>query len=224
MSTYLQVPTRIGLDGAQDKAAIIMAHASWVAGTNRDFLNTVRETVKDSKSADDQAKKWFEFCESRTYSREFGDVFAHPNDTAKHGGDCDDTTILLLAGLLSIGIPAVPDVIMRNGNGVHVRVRYGLPPHNPPEDMTQWKVLDPTRKSELAWVDQKASLYEPETKSQQYGKYGEQNQIVNVSGLAATGINGVAEVENNDIKYGMTALAVLLGLALGGLYVSARFR
>jgi len=149
---YLSVPTRVGREGSLDKAALATALAEWTASTNRDFLYFVRNKVKDCKSAEDQADKWFEFVTSRTYTREFGDVFSHPKDTVEVGGDCDDLTVLLMAGLLAIGIPTVAEVIEVDGNGVHIRARVGFPPHNPPRDFSKWKIYDSTKVSEPIWA------------------------------------------------------------------------
>ena len=165
---YVQVPTRVAEDGAKDKAALISAQAMWTARTNREFLEKVREVVNSESSAEGQVNKWFEFCNSRTYSRENGDVFAHPNSTIKHGGDCDDSAILLIAGIMALGIPVVPDVVLReiNGeyNGVHVRARVGFPPHDPPRDMSQWKIYDSSKDGERRWIGG-SDIYSPKTES-----------------------------------------------------------
>lgn len=189
---YVQVPTRTGEDGARDKAALISALASWTARTNRDFLNKVREVVKDEKTAEGQALKWFEFVNSKTYSREFGDVFAHPNSTISHGGDCDDSAIALLAGILALGIPAAPDVVLRKVdgeyNGCHVRVRVGLPPHDPPKNMDKWKILDSSKLGEKNWVGG-GEIYPPKTKS--YGEdtlTGERQPRLSAQGFIFLGI------------------------------------
>lgn len=179
MSQYLQIPTRTGLAGAGDKAGLIANQAAWTAKTNRDFLNKVRNIVKGAGSAEIQADIWFDYCCRCDYTREFADVFSHPSDTLDHGGDCDDLTILLIAGLMCIGIPACPDIVMKNGQGQHVRVRVGLPPHDPPKNLIDWKVLDPSKDSELRWVSfpgedlsgQNHGLYTPKTHSEQYGHY-----------------------------------------------------
>lgn len=210
MSAYLQVPTRTGVDGAKDKAAAIYALASWTAQTNRDFLNKVREVVNGVDSAEDQVNKWFEYCAAKTYTREFGDVFAHPSDTMNHGGDCDDLTILLLAGIMALGIPACPDVVMRNGNGVHVRVRVGLPPHAPPADLTKWKILDPSRESEGKWVGANKSLYDPKTASYGFGARNAGGNIIQINGLA-----GEAETQETNWK----PLAIIAAIAAAGFYL-----
>ncbi len=203
---YLQVPTRVGESGARDKAAIITSLAQWTAQTNREFLQKVREIVKDEKTAEGQVKVWFDSCCNRTYNREFGDVFAHPSDTMNRGGDCDDLTILLLAGLMSIGIPCCPDVVMRNGNGVHVRVRCGLPPHNPPKDMSKWIVLDPSKESERIWVGGKKSLYNPQTISTSFGVNG----------------NSVDTSTLNDSKTPLLSMLSLLALVIAGFALRAK--
>lgn len=211
MSSYVQVPTRSGIDGAKDKAAIIYSQASWVARTNRDFLNRVRQIINGCNSAEEQVDRWFKYCSDRTYSREYGDIFANPKDSIDTGGDCDDLTILLLAGIMCMGIPCCPDVVIRNGNGVHVRVRVGFPPHNPPDDITKWKILDPSRDSEGRWIGQHGSLYEPKTISKQFGSANPFGQIASVNGLYG----------NSDQKFSMgLESAIAIGLvAFAGFYI-----
>lgn len=207
MSTYLQVPTRTGVEGAKDKAAAIYALASWTAQTNRDFLNKVRSVVNGVDSAEAQVDKWFEYCAAKTYTREFGDVFSHPSDTLKHGGDCDDLTILVLAGVMALGIPACPDVIMRNGNGVHVRVRVGLPPHAPPADLTKWKILDPSKDSEGKWVGANKTLYAPKSVSYAFGAKEAGGNIIKLNGL-----QGEAEQESGVSWKTIVLAALAVGL------------
>lgn len=220
MSDYLQVPTRTGLEGAKDKAATIYSLASWTAQTNRDFLNRVREAIKGYDLAESQVDHWFELCCNKTYSREYGDVFAHPNDTDDHGGDCDDATILLLAGILAMGIPACPDVILRNidgkRNGVHVRVRVGFPPHSPPKDLAQWKIYDPSRASESRWIGSE-NLYNPKTTSVGYG-----NKSVTGNSVKLSGITPEDTSLSSKFSIGWdSALAIGL-LAFSGFYIRAR--
>lgn len=218
MSAYIQVPTRTGVDGAKDKAAIIYAQASWVANKNRDFLNKVREIINGCDSAESQVDKWFNYCASRTYSREFGDVFAHPNDTLKHGGDCDDLTILLLAGIMAMGIPCCPDVVIRNGNGVHVRVRVGFPPHNPPQDLTKWKILDPSKDSEGRWIGASGNGYNPNSQSKSFGAANPFGSSVKLSGNTPN--------SEQDKRFGMgfeSALAIGL-IVFAGFYLKAKFK
>jgi transglutaminase-like putative cysteine protease len=211
MSAYLQVPTRTGVDGAKDKAAAIYALASWTAQTNRDFLNKVREVVNGCDSAESQVDRWFDYCASKTYTREFGDVFSHPSDTLKHGGDCDDLTILLLAGIMALGIPACPDVVMRNGNGVHVRVKVGLPPHAPPADLTKWKVLDPSKDSEGKWVGANKTLYAPKTVSYGFGAKNASGNLIQLNGL-----HGDSPQETNWKPLIAIAIAAAAGFYLFG--------
>jgi hypothetical protein len=214
MSVYLQVPTRTGVDGAKDKAAAIYALASWTAQTNRDFLNKVREVVNGCASADDQVNKWFKYCSEKTYTRELGDVFAHPNDTLKHGGDCDDLTILLLAGIMSMGIPACPDVVLRHGNGVHVRVRVGLPPHAPPADMTKWKVLDPSKESEGKWVGAVGKQNSLKSNSSQFGSINPLGTMARLSG----------DIQQNvKPKFDFEPIMALALIAFSGFYLKLKF-
>ena len=228
--SYLQVPTRIGIDGARDKAALIYSLALWTAQTNRDFLNRVRDTVNGCDSAESQIKKWFDFCCSKTYSREWGDVFAHPNDSARHGGDCDDTTILLLAGILTLGIPACPDVVIRNGNGAHVRVRVGLPPHSPPKDLSQWIILDPSKESESKWVGNTGKTsHTPQTTSDGFGSYRAYNDAVSSGSAlldrnAIHGLNAIhGDVHNDKFSLDLSSVAALLLVAFSGFYLKSYF-
>ena len=217
MSTYLQVPTRTGSDGAKDKAAIIYALASWTAQTNRDFLNKVRQVVNGVQRAEDQADKWFEYCASKTYTRELGDIFAHPNDTLNHGGDCDDLTILFLSGCMALGIPACPDVVMRNGNGVHVRVRVGFPPHSPPADLTKWKIYDPAKDSEGRWIGGNPKLYSPKTKSESFGSPQSLGNVIRLNGLS-----GDEKQTDSRFTIGFESAVAIALLAFAGFYLKVR--
>lgn len=169
---YLEVPTRVGEDGVLDKAQLAISIAEWTVVSNREFLEIVREVVHTEKSAEAQAEKWFAFVKSRTYTRELGDIFANPETVAKFGGDCDDQTILLLAGYMAIGIPCISEVITRNihgeNHGVHIRVRAGFPPHDPPADYNKWKIFDPTEDSESEWIGSKPLHKSPELKTEVY--------------------------------------------------------
>ena len=195
------------MQGAMDKAAIVLAHAQWNAFTNRDFLNKLRTIVKNDKSVEDQISTWFKYCCSRTYSREAGDIFANPEDTFDNGGDCDDSTILLLSGLLALGVPATTDVVTRNGNGVHIRVRYGLPPHNPPQNIENWNVLDSSKDSEQVWIGSKGSLYSPKTTSAAHG--------------LGTDVETDTLEEKGEVR--MTAIIALAAIAIAGLYFRERY-
>lgn len=234
MSTYLQVPTRTGVAGAMDKAAIIQALSVWTAQTNRDFIQLVRDVVKNCQTAESQVQAWFLFCCSRTYSRELGDMFANPADTAIRGGDCDDLTILCLAGLHSLGIPACPDVILRTDpetgtkHGVHVRVRCGLPPNNPPADGNKWLILDPSRESEKRWVDAKGDLYAPKmkhiTSGALAGNLGNYNSLGDSAKVINTKETTLDKVEREIENIGWKPIVILGTLALGLFAVRSYFQ
>lgn len=211
---YLAVPTRIGMDGAKDKAAIANGLAYWTAATNREFLQKVRTVVNNEKSAEGQIKAWFKYCEGKTYSREVGDIFSHPNDTDKVGGDCDDTLILLLAGIKALGVQCEPEVITRNDSGIHIRLRVGMPPHSPPADHTKWKILDPSHKSELLWVGATDSLYSPRTVSTSEGFTGNNINVKSLSGLGAT--TQLNNESNDEKKFEIGAVLALLAIAAVG--------
>jgi len=150
---YAVVPTREGIEGVKDKAAIINAIAKRVAEYDRAFINKVREIVAPvGNSSARQAICWANHCKALPYHREFGEVFAHPRETLANGGDCDDLAILALAGFHALAIPSCPDIVTKNGEGIHVRVRVGLPPTNPPADITEWFVFDPVVDSERQWA------------------------------------------------------------------------
>ena len=150
---FAVVPTREGLEGVKDKAAIMDAIARRVARGDREFVNRVREIVKGAgNEADRKVEVWVRHCKGLTYTREYGEIFAHPMETLKKGGDCDDMVILLLAGLHSMLIPCCPDIVTKDGEGVHVRARVGLPPTSPPPNRADWLVADPVEDSEKAWA------------------------------------------------------------------------
>jgi len=198
------------MQGAMDKAAIVLAHAQWNAYTNRDFLNKVRSVVKNDKTVEDQIATWFKYCCSRTYSREAGDIFAAPEDTFNNGGDCDDSTILLLSGLLALGVPATSDVVTRNGNGVHIRVRYGLPPHNPPKNVEEWGILDSSKDSEQVWIGVDSPLYSPKTTSSAHG-------------LGASVSTNDSTLKTEEREVGFAAIFLLAGIAFAGLYLREKY-
>lgn len=237
MSNYLQVPTRLGPEGAMDKAAIIQSLAVWTAQTNRDFLNLVREVVKNCQTAEEQVNTWFAFCCSRTYSREYGDVFANPQDTANRGGDCDDLTILCLSGLHALGIPACPDVVMKEDpltkdkQGVHVRVRCGLPPHDPPADVSKWIILDPARESEKRWVGAKKDLYDPKMTVVTSGSYtkglmglaGVNPGALGDGSTTVTTDQSADRVVESKEKFPIKEIAILGGLAVALISIRAWF-
>jgi hypothetical protein len=158
--TYTAAPTRVGMVGVKDKLALISAMSDKYAH-NRDFAERVLHVVRNSgNGADGQVKAWESFVEGLPYRREQGEVLRNPVATAfgSHngkagsgavGGDCDDLVIATLAGLRSLGLEAVPQIIAReNGDGFHIRVLVAMPPINP----THWRVIDPVWRSERQWA------------------------------------------------------------------------
>jgi len=158
--TYTSAPTRTGMAGVKDKLALISAMADKYAH-NRDFSERVLHIIRGAgNGADHQVGAWERFVESLPYRRERGEVLRNPIATAFGvkdgkiggggvGGDCDDLVIVALAGLRSIGLQAVPQIIAReNGDGFHVRALVALPPINP----THWRIIDPVWKSERQWA------------------------------------------------------------------------
>lgn len=146
---YARVETREKWEGSLDKGVLMLSISESLTG-DREFNEFVLATVSAAPNdADLQAEAWFRFVSKLQYRREAGEVYRNWKDTVKHGGDCDDLTILVVAGLLSLGLQAFPEILTdRDGWGFHVRARAGFPPHAP----THWAILDPVSKSERAWA------------------------------------------------------------------------
>ena len=159
MNGYADVPTRDRDEGALDKA-ILMTDVAESLTQDRDFNEFVLRTVANAGNpADQQVAAWCEYVEGLPYRRESGEVYRAWREIVGYGtgtptgGDCDDLTILLVAGIRSLGIPAVVEILKDSqGWGFHVRARVGVPPHNP----TRWVIVDPVWQSEREWamVDQ----------------------------------------------------------------------
>jgi hypothetical protein len=123
---------------------------------DRDFNEFVlRKIAQAGNSADNQVMAWCEYVESMPYRRENGEVYRAWKEIVGYdtgvptGGDCDDLTILLVAGIRSLGIQSVVEILKdTEGWGFHVRARVGMPPHKP----TQWVVVDPVWQSEREWA------------------------------------------------------------------------
>lgn len=151
---YADVPTRYQDEGALDKAVVMSAIADSLT-QDRDFNELVlRKVASAGNAADEQAAVWGEYCESLPYRRENGEVYRAWKEVVGYdtgvpaGGDCDDLTILLVAGLRSLGLPAAVELLAdEEGWAFHVRARVGLPPHAP----EYWAVLDPVWRSEREW-------------------------------------------------------------------------
>ena len=146
---YSLTPTRTGLEGIIDKIVLIEEMGGKYA-QNRDVQDAVLEAVGSSDSpADDQLLAWEKALEKLPYRREPGEILRNPVDTLKHGGDCDDLTVLAIAGARALGLPAMAEVVAdSNLDGFHVRALVGLPPLNP----EFWVVLDPVCWSEPKWA------------------------------------------------------------------------
>lgn len=120
----------------------------------------LRAVAAAGNQADHQALAWLARCSALPYRRENGETYrdwrpclgvATPDNPQGIvcGGDCDDLTIILLAGLKTLGLTALPEVLAdENGDGFHVRVRVGLPAYDP----TVWAVMDPVWESERQWA------------------------------------------------------------------------
>jgi hypothetical protein len=151
---YADVPTRLKEQGALDKAVVMSAIADSLT-EDRDFNELVSRTVaKAGNAADEQVQAWAEYVENLPYRRENGEVYRAWKEIVGFdtgvptGGDCDDLTILLVAGLRSLGMQSIVELLTdEEGWGFHVRARVGLPPHAP----TYWAVVDPVWRSEREW-------------------------------------------------------------------------
>lgn len=212
---YAVVPTREGLEGVKDKAAIMNALAKRVAEYDREFVNTVREVVNPAgNNSEQQVRAWTAHVKSLTYHREYGEIFSHPRETLANGGDCDDLTLLALAGLHALSIPCCPDIVTRKGDGVHVRARIGLPPTNPPKDLAEWLVFDPVEQSEKEW----AMLPEGTPTPLLGDSIGIAEQQAVFTGMAGDGGTAAAAYlsKKSGAASGSAGLGLLAMLAFGG--------
>jgi hypothetical protein len=141
--------TRLGMDGIMDKMSLIEATADKYS-QNREIQELVLKTLKNvGSAADEQLYAWEKFLEGLPYRREPGEILRNPIQTAKYGGDCDDLTILAIAGAKALGLPAQAEVVAdSHQNGFHVRAVVGLPPLNPKEGI----IIDPVHRSEPQWA------------------------------------------------------------------------
>lgn len=155
MAEYAEVATRTRHEGALDKA-ILMSEIADSMVTDREFSEFVmRKVAGAGNAADAQVMEWAKFVESLPYRRESGEVYrswqscvGYPNGQPA-GGDCDDLTILLVAGCRSLGLQSMVEILKDSeGWGFHVRARVGLPPHRP----TYWAIVDPVWRSEREWA------------------------------------------------------------------------
>lgn len=154
-SSYADVPTRDQDEGALDKA-VLMSEVAESLTSDRDFNEFVlRKVAKAGNAADEQVVEWAKYCESLPYRRENGEVYRDWREIVglatdvPAGGDCDDLTILLVAGCRSLGMQSLVEILKdEQGWGFHVRARVGMPPHAP----TYWAVVDPVWRSEREWA------------------------------------------------------------------------
>ena len=149
---YAEVMTRQRWDGAIDKLALLQ-HLAYQQVQNKEFCDQVLGVVsRAGSSALEQASTWCTFVEGLRYRRDplLVEVFRDPMVVMQEGGgDCDDLTLLCLAGLYSLSIPAMPEALCdEEGWAFHVRVLVGLPPLRP----DTWMVVDPVWSSERQWA------------------------------------------------------------------------
>ena len=151
--------TRLGLTGTVDKLALVEGMALKYAH-NRDIQELVLRVVKDAgNSALDQAKVWVTFCENLPYRREPAEILRNPVVTGvqAHGGDCDDLTVLALAGLLCLSLPCKAEIVANGqSDGYHIRCLVGFPPTSP----KVWYIADPTWRSEKEWAMMNQSAFD----------------------------------------------------------------
>lgn len=164
-AVYSDVPTRLKDTGALDKA-VLMSEVAETLLSDREFNEFVmRKVAKAGNAADEQAMEWAKYLETLPYRRENGEVYRSWRECVgletgvPAGGDCDDLTILAVAGCRSLGLQSVVEILKDSeGWGFHVRGRVGLPPHRP----TYWAVLDPVWRSEREWAMDGKPLQESE--------------------------------------------------------------
>ena len=180
---YALSATRAGLDGILDKKALIEAMAEKYS-VNRDMQDLVLNVVRGASSAaDDQLWAWERHLESLPYRREPGEILRNPIDTAKVGGDCDDLTVLALAGCMALGIPCEAEVVAdSNMRGFHVRAVAALPPINPKFTV----VIDPVHRSEPEWAMANRDLH---SASQKFRGVSHSDPRVSLSGPETTELN-----------------------------------
>ena len=84
------------------------------------------------------------------YRREANEILRDPVDTAYYGGDCDDLSILFMAGAVHLGIPSDLELLCYpdTGDAYHIRACFSLPPLGP----THTYIVDPVIWSERAWA------------------------------------------------------------------------
>lgn len=164
-AVYSDVPTRLKDTGALDKA-VLMSEVAETLLSDREFNEFVmRKVAKAGNAADEQAMEWAKYLETLPYRRENGEVYRSWRECVgletgvPAGGDCDDLTILAVAGCRSLGLQSVVEILKDSeGWGFHVRGRVGLPPHRP----SYWAVLDPVWRSEREWAMDGKPLQESE--------------------------------------------------------------
>ncbi len=208
---YSDVPTRDRDQGALDKA-VLMSEIAESLLSDREFNEFVLRTVAlAGNPADQQIAAWSAFCEKLPYRREPGEIYRAWREVVgldtgvAAGGDCDDLTILLVAGFRSLGLQSMVEILKdEDGWGFHVRARVGLPPHKP----TFWAVVDPVWRSEREWamVDRDLGASPVVQRSLQQT----QSEAPSRSSLAPS-LSGLSSMQN----WSMTGLLLTLLAGLG---------
>lgn len=146
---YSLSATREGVEGILDKQALIEAMADKYSA-NKKLQDIVLKAVRNAgNGADEQLYAWERFLESLKYRREPGEILRNPIECATLGGDCDDLTLLAMAGCKALGIPCMSEVVAdSNLDGFHIRCVAALPPLNPKFSV----VIDPVHRSEPEWA------------------------------------------------------------------------
>jgi hypothetical protein len=147
---YVEFPERPGLPGLQDKIAVMSAIAWKHAEGDQPFRDHVLAIVAGAgQAADAQFRAWEQHCKGLLYRREPGEIVRSPEDVAATGGDCDDLAIYCCAGLRSLQIPCLLQILADEaGNGYHIRCLVGLPPIDP----SVWVICDPSADQETTWA------------------------------------------------------------------------
>lgn len=146
---YALSATRSGVEGIVDKQALIEAMAEKYSA-NKKLQDIVLNAVRNAgNGADEQLYAWERWLEKLPYRREPGEILRNPLECAKLGGDCDDLTLLAMAGCKALGIPCMSEVVTDSErNGFHIRCVAALPPLNPSFTV----VIDPVYRSEPQWA------------------------------------------------------------------------
>jgi hypothetical protein len=190
-----------------DKLGLVDASATEYAN-NRVFADFVlRKVAKADSAAVSQIQTWVSFVESLKYRREYNEVLRNPITVAgaggqpATGGDCDDLTVVVLAGLRSLAFECYPEVLANeNKEGFHIRAVVGLPAVNP----TEWRIVDPVWWGEKQWAQ---SIW---TNTEKPLSIALSKQVTGLGGHKLAGNSG----ESQSKSLWILPLLLILGLSL----------